>query len=139
MAGRRGAQIGLICTPPPQGLHGRLPRWAPRSLSRPAIGSVAMINYDPAVHAVVNRPRFREPIDPALFEGVKRDLASQMRTIEGFEAFHVIRTSERDAVLVIMGRTRGLSTRSRPRPARRGCGPTSFPSSLARRTGNSAR
>ncbi len=61
------------------------------------------ISYDPAVHAVVNHLRFREPIDPALFAGAKQDLAAQMRTITRFEAFHVIQTSDRDAVLVIMG------------------------------------
>jgi hypothetical protein len=54
------------------------------------------------MHAVVNHLRFGEPIDPALFAGAKDDLAARMRAIGGFDAFHVIQTSDRDAILVIV-------------------------------------
>ncbi|MEY2397628.1 MAG: hypothetical protein QOJ00_802 [Actinomycetota bacterium] len=53
--------------------------------------------------AVVNRLRFKEPVDPELFARAERDLTSQMRAIDGFQEFHVIHTSDNEVVLVIFG------------------------------------
>jgi hypothetical protein len=53
--------------------------------------------------AVVNLLHFKEPLDPAVFARSERDLVQQMRAIEGFRGFHVIQTSEKDVILVILG------------------------------------
>jgi hypothetical protein len=55
------------------------------------------------VYAVVNHLHFSQPIDPVLFAGAKKDLLPRMQAIEGCDAFHAIRTSEKDAFLVILG------------------------------------
>lgn len=52
---------------------------------------------------MVNHLHFNEPIDAALFVSAENDLVPEMRAIDGFEGFHVVQTSERDAILVILG------------------------------------
>jgi hypothetical protein len=53
------------------------------------------------VHAVINTLRFKEPVDPALFERAERELADQMRAIEGFQGFRVVQVADDQVVLVI--------------------------------------
>jgi hypothetical protein len=55
------------------------------------------------VHTGVNHLHFREPLDPAVFAGAERELAPQMRAIEGFSSFQVIQVEEDRVVLVITG------------------------------------
>jgi hypothetical protein len=55
------------------------------------------------MHAVVNQLHFREPVDPALFVRAQSDLAPQERAIDGFKGFHLVQTSETEAILVIFG------------------------------------
>jgi len=55
------------------------------------------------MHAVVNQLRFKDPIDPAIFDNAENDLFPVMREVEGFDSFHVIQTSEDTAILVIVG------------------------------------
>jgi hypothetical protein len=50
------------------------------------------------VHAVINTLRFKEPVDPTLFERAERELADQMRAIEGFR---VVQVADDQVVLVI--------------------------------------
>jgi hypothetical protein len=42
------------------------------------------MSKDHPMAAVVNRLRFKEPVDPELFARAERDLTSQMRAIDGF-------------------------------------------------------
>jgi hypothetical protein len=53
------------------------------------------------VHAVINTLRFKEPVDPALFERAERELADQMRAIDGFQGFRVVQVADDQVVLVI--------------------------------------
>jgi len=53
--------------------------------------------------AVVNLLRFKEPVEPAVFAGVERDLVPQMLAIKGFRGFHVVQTSDQEVILVILG------------------------------------
>ncbi len=55
------------------------------------------------MHAVVNHLTFREPIDPTLFERVQSEVAPQARSIDGFKSFHIVQTSDTEAILVILG------------------------------------
>ena len=57
------------------------------------------------VAAVINILRFKEPVDPSLFETAGRDLGSAMGAIEGFEGVQIIQTSEAEVVLLIFGDT----------------------------------
>ncbi|MBJ7595749.1 MAG: hypothetical protein JF886_12980 [Candidatus Dormibacteraeota bacterium] len=54
------------------------------------------------MHAVVNHLHFNVVIDPALFVKARNDLEPQMRTIDKFESFFVVQTSDKDAFLVIV-------------------------------------
>lgn len=54
------------------------------------------------MHAVVNQLHFADDIDPAVFAEARADLVPQMQEIDGFEGFHVIQTSGKDAILVIL-------------------------------------
>lgn len=55
--------------------------------------------------AVVNHLHFTDPVDPALFERGTTELGDAMRGVDGFEAFHVVRTGEREVILVILADT----------------------------------
>jgi hypothetical protein len=59
--------------------------------------------YDPAVHAVVNRIRLREPLDDAALAVAQRDLESQASQVDGLAAIHVLRTDEGDLVVLVLG------------------------------------
>ena len=52
--------------------------------------------------AVVNHLHFKDAVDPQLFAAAERDLIAQMRAIDGFQDLHVIQTSDRDVVLVVL-------------------------------------
>src|SRR5689334_9511751 len=52
--------------------------------------------------AVVNHLHFKEPVDPALFERAEGELGAAMRAVDGFRGLEVVRTGERDVVLVIL-------------------------------------
>lgn len=55
--------------------------------------------------AVVNHLTFDDPVDPDLFRRAEQDLVPQMRAIEGFEALHVVQTSDHDVILLILATT----------------------------------
>jgi len=57
------------------------------------------------MYAVVNHLHFREAIDPALALAAENYLAPQVEAIDGFESFHMVQTSEKDAILVIFAET----------------------------------
>ena len=50
---------------------------------------------------VVNKLRFAEPVDRALFERGVRDLAEPMRAVDGFQDFQIVQTGECEVVLLI--------------------------------------
>jgi hypothetical protein len=52
------------------------------------------------MHAVLNTLRFKESVDPALFVRAEREMADQMRAIEGFQGFRVVRVADDQVVLV---------------------------------------
>ncbi len=52
---------------------------------------------------VVNHLRFKEPVDPELFAQAERELSTQMRSIDGFQGFYAIHSSEAEVILVILG------------------------------------
>jgi len=56
-----------------------------------------------AMAAVVNLLRFKEAVDPGLFARAERELTPQMRTVEGFQDFYAIQTSETEVILLILG------------------------------------
>ena len=47
------------------------------------------------MHTVVNHLTFRDPVDPAVFTEFS-NLADDLRATDGFEAAHVVQTSERE-------------------------------------------
>lgn len=53
------------------------------------------------MHAVLNTLRFKAPVDPALFARAERELADQMRALEGFQGFKVVQVADDQVVLVI--------------------------------------
>ncbi|MFZ2016418.1 MAG: hypothetical protein WAV00_21575 [Nocardioides sp.] len=55
------------------------------------------------MYTVVNHLIFRDPVDPAVFAEFST-LADDLRATDGFEAAHVVQTSEREVVLLIVGR-----------------------------------
>jgi len=55
------------------------------------------------MHAVINRLTFAAPVDPTLFAAIA-DQAPAFEAVDGFEAAHVVRTGEREVVLVIVAR-----------------------------------
>lgn len=57
------------------------------------------------MHAVVNRLRLAHPIDPSVFEAAQRDLPPRAAQIEGLRGFHLLRVSDDELVLVILGDT----------------------------------
>ena len=57
------------------------------------------------MHAVINTLRFKEPVDPALFERAERELADHMRGLEGFQGFRVVQIAEAQVMLVIFADT----------------------------------
>jgi hypothetical protein len=54
------------------------------------------------MHAVVNQLLFVDDVDPSMFSSMD-DVVSQMRSIEGFVAAHVVLTGTREVTLVILG------------------------------------
>jgi hypothetical protein len=57
------------------------------------------------MHAVINTLRFKEPVDPALFERAERELADQVRAFEGFQGFRVVQVADDQVMLVIFAET----------------------------------
>jgi hypothetical protein len=55
--------------------------------------------------AVVNVLKFKESVDPALFEAAIRELVSDMRAIDGFEALHIVQTADNEVILIILADT----------------------------------
>ncbi|MFL6182480.1 MAG: hypothetical protein ACJ73J_09230 [Actinomycetes bacterium] len=53
------------------------------------------------MHAVVNHLQFEDDVDPAIFASMDQ-VMSQMRGIAGFAGAHVVQTSAREVVLVIL-------------------------------------
>lgn len=53
--------------------------------------------------AVVNHLHFKDSVDAALFARAEAELTEQMRSVEGFEDFFVVQTSDTDVILVILG------------------------------------
>jgi hypothetical protein len=57
------------------------------------------------MHAVINTLRFKRSVDPALFMRAERELADQMRGLEGFQGFRVVQIADDQVVLVIFADT----------------------------------
>jgi hypothetical protein len=57
------------------------------------------------MHAVINTLRFKDSVDPALFERAERELAAQMRALPGFQAFRVVQIADDQVMLVIFADT----------------------------------
>jgi hypothetical protein len=57
------------------------------------------------VHAVINTLRFKDSVDPALFPRAERELADQMRALEGFQGFRVVQVADDQVILVIFADT----------------------------------
>jgi hypothetical protein len=55
--------------------------------------------------AVVNVLRFKEPVDPSLFEAATEELAPKMREIDGFQSLQVVHSSDTEVVLLIFADT----------------------------------
>jgi hypothetical protein len=55
--------------------------------------------------AVVNYLHFKEPVRPELFSTAERDLASQMKAIDGFKGFHAVQVAANQLILLILGDT----------------------------------
>jgi hypothetical protein len=53
------------------------------------------------MYAVLNTLRFKESVDPALFVRAEREMADQMRAIDGFQGFRVVQVADDQVVLVI--------------------------------------
>ena len=57
------------------------------------------------MHAVINTLRFKDAVDPALFPRAERELADQMRGIEGFQGFRAVQVADDQVILVIFADT----------------------------------
>jgi len=57
------------------------------------------------MHAVINTLRFKHSVDPALFERAERELANQMRALEGFQGFRVVQVADDQVMMVIFADT----------------------------------
>jgi hypothetical protein len=57
------------------------------------------------MHAVINTLRFRHSVDRALFMRAERELAEQMRGLEGFQGFRVVQVADDQVMLVIFADT----------------------------------
>lgn len=57
------------------------------------------------MHAVINTLRFKASVDPTLFERAEREMADQMRAIDGFQGFRVVQVADDQVVLVIFADT----------------------------------
>jgi len=57
------------------------------------------------MHAVINTLRFKDSVDPALFARAERELADQMRALEGFQGFRVVQVADDQVVMVIFADT----------------------------------
>jgi len=57
------------------------------------------------MHAVINPLRFKDSVDPALFARAERELADQMRALEGFQGFRVVQVADDQVVMVIFADT----------------------------------
>lgn len=55
------------------------------------------------MHAVVNTIALERPLEDAVFEAARRELPERVAAVEGIQAVHMIRTGEKDLVLVIVG------------------------------------
>jgi quinol monooxygenase YgiN len=53
------------------------------------------------MHAVINTLRFKDSVDLALFMRAERELAEQMRALEGFQGFRVVQVADDQVVMVI--------------------------------------
>ena len=53
------------------------------------------------MHAVINTLRFKQPVDPALFMRAEREMAGQMRALDGFQGFRVVQVADDQVVMVI--------------------------------------
>jgi hypothetical protein len=63
------------------------------------------------MHAVINTLHFKASVDPTLFMRAERDLADQMRSIEGFQGFRVVQVADDQVVLVIFADAPGVLDR----------------------------
>lgn len=59
--------------------------------------------YRSRMAAVVNVLSFAEPVTPTVFSHARAELEPRMRAIDGFHGMHVVQTSEREVVLIILG------------------------------------
>jgi heme-degrading monooxygenase HmoA len=57
------------------------------------------------MHAVINTLRFKDAVDPTLFPRAERELADQMRGMDGFQGFRAVQVADDQVVLVIFADT----------------------------------
>lgn len=57
------------------------------------------------MHAVINTLRFKDAVDPALFARAERELADQMRAMDGFQGFRAVQVADDQVILVIFADT----------------------------------
>jgi heme-degrading monooxygenase HmoA len=57
------------------------------------------------MHAVINTLRFKDAVDPALFPRAERELADQMRGMDGFQGFRAVQVADDQVILVIFADT----------------------------------
>jgi hypothetical protein len=53
------------------------------------------------MHAVINTLRFKDSVDVALFMRAERELADQLRALDGFQGFQIVQVADDQVVMVI--------------------------------------
>jgi hypothetical protein len=53
--------------------------------------------------AVVNHLRFKEPVDPKLFDTGEHDVLPLMKAVEGFQGYHIVQVADDHVILIILG------------------------------------
>lgn len=57
------------------------------------------------MHAVINRLKLATPVDPAVFARAQEELLPQVAEVDGIRAFHLLRASDDELVVLILGDT----------------------------------
>lgn len=65
------------------------------------------------MHAVVNTVALERPIDDSVWEAARRDLTPQIASVEGVQSVQIVRTGEREIVIVIVGEDEAALDRMR--------------------------
>lgn len=65
------------------------------------------------MHAVVNTIVLERPLEDAVFETARRELPERIAAVEGVQGVHLVRTGERELVIVILGEDEAALDRMR--------------------------